>query len=80
MLYSSNPPLLFSSSLRRAGRGAEGSVKNLMNTIVTTEAGWEKFTDTGDNSFLGDVRPEDVVSGASFVISGEGWERTVIIK
>lgn len=45
------------------------------NITITSKANWEKFTQTGDNTYLNDGgRP-----GEEVVVAGEGWEKDAVI-
>jgi hypothetical protein len=50
----------------------------MMEMSVTSPLNWEKFVETGDNSFLGDIDISSAPKGTEAVLSAEGLERKII--
>ena len=50
-----------------------------MECEITSLKNWKKYVDTGDNSFLGDIDIYKEQPGTKVVLSGEGWERNIIL-
>ena len=46
---------------------------------VTSPANWERFVETGDNSFLGDIDLRSAPKGTEAVLSAEGLERMIVV-
>jgi hypothetical protein len=51
----------------------------MMEMSVTSPENWEKFVETGDNSFLGDIDIGSAPKGTEAVLSAEGLERRIIL-
>ena len=51
----------------------------MMEMSVTSIGNWERFVETGDNSFLGDIDIGSAPEGTAAVLSAEGLERTIIL-
>jgi hypothetical protein len=47
----------------------------MMEMSVTSPENWEKFVETGDNNFLGDIDISSAPRGTEAVLSAEGLER-----
>ena len=46
---------------------------------VTSPANWERFLETGDNRFLGDINIWSAPKGTEAVLSAEGVERKIVL-
>ena len=46
---------------------------------LTSPANWEKYVETGDNSFLGDINIWSAPEGTEAVLSAEGVERKIVL-
>jgi hypothetical protein len=52
---------------------------SMMEMSVTSPENWEKFVETGDNNFLGDIDIGSAPKGTEAVLSAEGLERKIIL-
>jgi hypothetical protein len=71
-------PLLFSSLSYNCSVSGQPYFC-MMEMSVTSPENWEKFLDTGDNKFLGDIDITSAPEGTAAVLSAEGLDRRIIL-
>jgi hypothetical protein len=50
-----------------------------MELGVTSLKNWERYVETGDNSYLNDIGIVSAADGTPAILAGEGFERSIVL-